>query len=176
MSTVWVVRSGRRTWPPRTSAGSVVIWSVHSDPSTQEYLQRRLTPSPDGEILWVSGQLPGCTHDTAAARIWNILSALDEAGLIALGYESYHGYDETRQQVITPYKGRKKPQSQKDANRAHARLRGPGERANANSGTGASCTKSASTYTALTASPKPSMCYRTMRSQQVEKGSLCCTS
>jgi hypothetical protein len=31
--------------------------------------------SPDGPILWVSGQLPGSTHDTAAARIWNILAA-----------------------------------------------------------------------------------------------------
>jgi hypothetical protein len=87
--------------------------------------------SPDGTILWVSGQLPGSTHDTAAARIWQILAALDEAGLIALGDKGYHGYDETRQRVITPYKGKNKPQSQKDANRAHARLRGPGERANA---------------------------------------------
>lgn len=87
--------------------------------------------SPDGEILWVSGQLPGKTHDTAAARIWNVLAALEEAGLIALGDKGYHGYDPTRQHVITPYKGKNKPQSQKDANRAHARLRGPGERANA---------------------------------------------
>ncbi|MFL6118975.1 transposase family protein [Actinophytocola sp.] len=87
--------------------------------------------SPDGTILWVSGELPGSTHDTAAARIWNILAALEEAGLIALGDKGYHGYDETRQHVITPYKGKNKPESQKDANRAHARLRGPGERANA---------------------------------------------
>jgi hypothetical protein len=26
--------------------------------------------SPDGTILWVSGELPGSAHDTAAARIW----------------------------------------------------------------------------------------------------------
>ncbi|XVS68218.1 transposase family protein [Actinosynnema sp. CA-299493] len=87
--------------------------------------------SPDGTILWVSGQLPGSTHDTAAARIWQILAALREAGLIALGDKGYHGYDQTGRHVITPYKGRNKPQSQKDANSAHARLRGPGERANA---------------------------------------------
>ncbi|SDH46343.1 hypothetical protein SAMN05216553_12314 [Lentzea fradiae] len=31
--------------------------------------------SPDGSILWVSGDLPGSIHDTAAARIWNILAA-----------------------------------------------------------------------------------------------------
>jgi hypothetical protein len=87
--------------------------------------------SPDGTILWVSGELPGSTHDTAAARIWQIMTALEEAGLIALGDKGYHGYDQTRGRVITPYKGKNKPDSQKDANRAHARLRGPGERANA---------------------------------------------
>jgi hypothetical protein len=87
--------------------------------------------SPDGTILWVSGQLPGSTHDTAAARIWQVLAALEKTGLIALGDKGYHGYDKTGQRVITPYKGKKKPESQKDANRAHARLRGPGERANA---------------------------------------------
>lgn len=79
----------------------------------------------------VSGELPGSTHDTTAARIWNILAALEEAGLIALGDKGYHGYDDTGQRMITPYKGRDKPQSQKDANQAHTRLRGPGERANA---------------------------------------------
>jgi hypothetical protein len=61
--------------------------------------------SADGTILWVSGELPGSTHDSAAARIWNILAALEEAGLIALGDKGYHGYDETRKRVITPYKG-----------------------------------------------------------------------
>ena len=84
--------------------------------------------SPDGTILWVSGSLPGSVHDTAAARIWNVLAALAEAGLIALGDKGYHGIGAP---VITPYRGRGKPVSQKTANRAHARLRGPGERANA---------------------------------------------
>jgi hypothetical protein len=41
------------------------------------------------------------------------------------------GYDPTGQQVITPYKGRNKPASQANANRARAQLRRPGERANA---------------------------------------------
>jgi hypothetical protein len=30
-----------------------------------------------------------------------------------------------------PYKGKNKPESQKEANKAHTRLRSPGERANA---------------------------------------------
>jgi hypothetical protein len=89
----------------------------------------QVVSSPDGSILWVSGALPGSTHDTAAAaRIWNTLAALREAGLIALGDKGYHGIGP---EVITPYRGRGKPASQKAANRAHARLRGPGERANA---------------------------------------------
>jgi hypothetical protein len=41
--------------------------------------------------------------------------------------KGYLGVDHIR----TPYRGRNKPASQKDANRAHARLRAPGERANA---------------------------------------------
>ena len=31
---------------------------------------------PDGEILWVSGPLPGAVHDLTAARIWGVLREL----------------------------------------------------------------------------------------------------
>jgi hypothetical protein len=84
--------------------------------------------SPGGEILWVSGALPGAVHDLTAARIWGIVRRLAAAGLIVLADKGYHG---AGQPVITPYRGRNKPASQKAANRAHARLRAPGERANA---------------------------------------------
>ncbi len=60
--------------------------------------------SPQGDILWVSGPLPGAVHDLTAARIWGIVRELAAAD---------------------------KPESQKAANRAHATLRSPGERANA---------------------------------------------
>ena len=46
---------------------------------------------------------------------------LRDAGLIALGDKGYHGYDEAGHHVITPYKGRNKPDSRKQANRSHAR-------------------------------------------------------
>jgi DDE superfamily endonuclease len=75
----------------------------------------------------VSGPLPGAVHDLTAARIWGILQELAAAGLITLADKGYQGAEETR----TPYKGKNKPQSQKDANKAHAQLRSPGERANA---------------------------------------------
>jgi len=84
--------------------------------------------SPAGEILWVSGPLPGAAHDLTAARIWGIIRELEAAGLIVLADKGYIG---AGQHVLTPYRGRNKPASQKAANSAHAKLRAPGERANA---------------------------------------------
>ena len=84
--------------------------------------------SPHGEILWVSGALPGAVHDLTAARIWGIVRRLAAAGLIVLADKGYIGAGEP---VLTPYRGRNKPPSQKSANRAHAQLRAPAERANA---------------------------------------------
>jgi hypothetical protein len=67
-------------------------------------------------------------HDLTAVRIWGIVRELAAAGLITLADKAYIGAGE---HVLTPYRGRGKPESQKAANRAHARLRAPGERANA---------------------------------------------
>jgi hypothetical protein len=64
----------------------------------------------------------------AAARIWGIVGELAAAGPVVLADKGFHG---TGDPIRTPCKGRKKPESQKAANRAHAKLRGPGERANA---------------------------------------------
>jgi hypothetical protein len=36
--------------------------------------------APDGEIVWVSGPLPGVVHDLTAARIWGIIRELAAAG------------------------------------------------------------------------------------------------
>ncbi len=40
--------------------------------------------APDGEILWISGPLPGAVHDLRAARTWGILRELAACGLIVL--------------------------------------------------------------------------------------------
>jgi len=80
--------------------------------------------SPDGDILWVSGALPGWVHDKKAEWIWGVLEA---AGLVTLADKGYQGSMHAK----IPDKGKNKPQSQNDANKAHARLRSPGERANA---------------------------------------------
>jgi hypothetical protein len=70
--------------------------------------------SPSGDIIWVSGPLPGAVHDLTAARIWGIIRELAASGLVVLGDKGYLGEDDTR----TPYRGRNKPASQKEANRA----------------------------------------------------------
>ncbi|TDC71688.1 IS5/IS1182 family transposase [Actinomadura sp. GC306] len=89
----------------------------------------QIIASPDGTIVWTSGAMPGKIHDLTAARVWGILRALDKAGILTLADKAYQGAEAPV--VITPYKGKNKPESQKQANRAHAKLRGPGERANA---------------------------------------------
>jgi hypothetical protein len=83
--------------------------------------------SPDGDILWVSGALPGSVHDKNAERIWGVLAELEAAGLVTLADKGYQGAAHAK----IPYRGKDKPESQKQANRAHAKLRSPGERANA---------------------------------------------
>jgi len=47
--------------------------------------------SPVGDIVWVSGLLPGAVHDLTAARIWGILRELAASGLVVLADKGYHG-------------------------------------------------------------------------------------
>jgi DDE superfamily endonuclease len=51
---------------------------------------------PDGDIVWVSGPLPGAVHDLTAARIWGIVRALAASGLVVLGDKGYAGEDDIR--------------------------------------------------------------------------------
>jgi hypothetical protein len=83
--------------------------------------------SPDGDILWVSGALPGSVHDKKAEWVWGVLDELEKVGLVTLADKGYQGSTWAK----VPYKGKNKPEPQKEANRAHAKLRAPGERANA---------------------------------------------
>jgi hypothetical protein len=83
--------------------------------------------SPAGDIVWVSGALPGAVHDMKAQWIWGVLAELEAAGLVVLADKGYQGSTYAK----IPYRGRNKPESQKQANKAHAKLRAPGERANA---------------------------------------------
>jgi len=83
--------------------------------------------SPGGDIVWVSGALPGSVHDKKAEWIWGVLDELESQGLVTLADKGYQGSTWAK----VPYRGRNKPEPQKEANRAHAKLRARGERANA---------------------------------------------
>jgi hypothetical protein len=67
--------------------------------------------SPDGDILWVSGALPGSVHDTKAQWIWGVPEELEAASLVTLADKGYQGSAWAK----TPYKGKNKPESQKEA-------------------------------------------------------------
>jgi len=47
--------------------------------------------SPDGDILWVSGALPGSVHDKKAGWIWGVLDELEDVGLVAFADKGYQG-------------------------------------------------------------------------------------
>jgi hypothetical protein len=74
-----------------------------------------------GDVLGVSGALPGSVHDKKAEWIWGVLDELEKAGLVTLADKGYQGSKWAK----IPYKGKNKPVPQKEANRAHARLRAP---------------------------------------------------
>ncbi|MBB6174400.1 hypothetical protein HNR23_004460 [Nocardiopsis mwathae] len=63
-----------------------------------------------------------------ATRVYGVLRRLKESGLVALTGKGHVG---AGRGVVTPFKGRGKPERKKQPNREHARLRSPGERANA---------------------------------------------
>ncbi len=93
---------------------------------------------PAGRLIWVSPALPGARHDIAAAREHGLLDALTAVDVRVLADRGYQGAGPA---ITVPQRPRRKDpntgtyrplsQNQKDVNTAHARLRGPGERANA---------------------------------------------
>jgi hypothetical protein len=75
----------------------------------------------------VSGALPGSVHDKKGRVDPGVLAELEAAGLVTLAGKGYQGSSYAK----IPYRGKNKPGSQKQASKAHAKLRAPGERANA---------------------------------------------
>ena len=101
-------------------------------------LNVQVIADPSGRLIWVSPPLPGARHDIAAAREHGILDAFDTSVVQALADTGYQGAGPSvtvpqRRRRKDPETGKYRPLSaaQKEVNTAHARLRGPGERANA---------------------------------------------
>jgi hypothetical protein len=93
---------------------------------------------PAGRFLWASPALPGAIHDVRAARRHSIPQALATAGVRTFADKGYQGAGPgisvpCRSRRVDRDTGRYLPLSanQKAVNAAHARLRAPGERANA---------------------------------------------
>jgi DDE superfamily endonuclease len=76
--------------------------------------------SSGGDLLWVSGTLPGSMHDKKAEWIWGVLDELEKAGLVTLADKGYQGGTWAK----VPYK-EGTTGSVKEASRAHAKLRAP---------------------------------------------------
>ena len=121
--------------------------------------------SPDGDLLWVSGALPGSVHDKRAEWIWGVIDELEKAGIVTLADKGYQGSTWAK----TPYKGKGKPESQKEANRAHAKLRGPGKGQTPSSRHGTSSVSSAAAPGEPVRSPRPSTFCSSARHNQDEK-------
>lgn len=92
---------------------------------------------PAGRLIWASPALPGARHDMGAARDHGLIDALDTAGIRVVADSAYRGAGAN---VELPQRRRPRETSdnrprlsanQKAVNVAHTRLRGPGERANA---------------------------------------------
>jgi hypothetical protein len=101
-------------------------------------LNVQVIADPAGRTIWISPPLPGARHDLGAAREHGIPAALEAAGISALADTGYQGGGPS---ITVPQRRRRKNRetgkyrplsaAQKEVNTAHARLRGPGERANA---------------------------------------------
>jgi dienelactone hydrolase len=96
----------------------------------QHGVNAQVIADPAGRLVWVSAALPGSTHDLTAARTHGIVDALAAANVMTFADKAYQGAGGT---VRTPFKRhRHRPvlsHNQKEVNRAHARIRGIGERA-----------------------------------------------
>lgn len=98
----------------------------------------QIVADPAGGLVWATPALPGARHDMGAAREHGLLDALAAAEIRVMADSAYRGAGAN---VEVPQRRRprepdidERPRlstNQKAVNSAHARLRGPGERANA---------------------------------------------
>jgi hypothetical protein len=93
---------------------------------------------PAGRLVWASPALPGSRHDLGAAREHGLIDGLNDAAVRVVADTAYQGAGPAvrvpqRRRRLDPDTGRYRrlSQNQKEVNAAHARQRGPGERANA---------------------------------------------
>jgi hypothetical protein len=124
--------------------------------------------SPTGDIVWVSGPLPGAVHDLTAARIWGILRELAAASLVVLADKGYIGAGD---HMHTPYRGRTNPPRRRPPTAPTPSCAHPASAPAPSSRPGTSCASSAAAPGRPASWPRPSTSFRLARSKD-EKGSL----
>ena len=121
--------------------------------------------SPGGDIVWVSGPLPGAVHDLTAARIWGIVRALAASGLVVLADKGYLGEDHIR----TPYRGRTSPPPRRTPTAPTPGSAPPANAPMPSSSPGGSCVSSAAVPGAPGSWPRPSMSFRPAKSKDEKR-------
>jgi len=101
-------------------------------------LNVQVLADPVGRLIWASPALPGARHDMGAAREHGLIDGLHTAGVRVVADTAYQGGGPAiavpqRRRRLDADTGhyRRLSRNQKQVNAAHARQRGPGERANA---------------------------------------------
>jgi DDE superfamily endonuclease len=124
--------------------------------------------SPGGDIIWVSGPLPGAVHDTKAAWIWGVLDGLEAAGLVTLADKGYRAPRTPghRTRGRTSPNRRNRPTAPTPSSAHPASVRTPSSRP------GASSASSAAALGVPVSLPKPSTYCRSARQTHDEKGSV----
>jgi hypothetical protein len=107
----------------------------YSGKHKQHGVNVQVIADPAGRLVWASDALPGARHDTGAAREHGLIDALHAAGARVVADNGYRGAGfvvPQRRRPRAPETGRRRlSRNQREVNSAHARQRGPGERANA---------------------------------------------
>jgi DDE superfamily endonuclease len=114
--------------------------TFYSGKHKRQGLEVRVLADPIGRLIWASPTLPGARHDMGAAREHGLIDGLDAAGVRVVADTAYQGggpritVPQRRRRTETETETETLPATvgnQKQVNAAHARQRGPGERANA---------------------------------------------
>jgi hypothetical protein len=124
--------------------------------------------SPGGDVLWVSGALPGSVHDKKAEWIWGVLDELEAAGLVTLADKGYQGTTHAK----IPYRGKNKPNPRKKLTAPTRKSAHPANEPTRSSRPGASSASSVAAPDVPDNSTRPSTHCRSTKHKQDGKSSL----
>jgi DDE superfamily endonuclease/Helix-turn-helix of DDE superfamily endonuclease len=93
----YVILDGTPIPVDRVAAGRPFYSGKHK----KHGMNLQVIASPDGDVLWVSGALPGSVHDQKAQWTWGVLDELQRQGLVTLADKGYQGSTWAK----VPYKG-----------------------------------------------------------------------